>query len=138
MLTEKEVRYIQKNVSKLSRTEIARRLGCRLSTVCRWIKKEKIPVKSIERWNSERREEILSLRQQGLSMREIAERMNVSQGSIRGQLNIMRNEGYNTPYREEWLQARRDNPAVDTAWNIRRRTVHDKKNDCPKSAKVSF
>lgn len=127
MLTEKEVRYIQNNVSKLSRSEIARRLGCRLATVCRWIKKKKIPVKSVERWNSERREEILSLRQQGLSMREIAERMNVSQGSIRGQLNIMRNEGYNTPYRKEWLQARRDNPTVDTAWNIRRRTGYDKR-----------
>lgn len=107
MLTEEEVQFIRDNAMNLSRTEIARRLKCSVGTVRRWIRKERLPAKEQQQWNEDKRKKILELNQQGFTRIEIAKLMNMTHGAVRGQLNIMRKNGFHVPYRKEWIKARK-------------------------------
>ena len=88
---------------------MARWIGCHYTTIRYFIRKEKIAVKSLERWTPEKRDRILVLRNLGMTSEEIANILNVSHDSIRGQLNIMRKEGYDVPYLREWKKIRIEN-----------------------------
>lgn len=108
-LEQDDKQYIRDNIDKVSQREMAKWIGCHYSTIRYFIKKEKIAVKSMERWTPEKRDRILVLRNLGMTSEEIANILNVSYDSIRGQLNIMRKEGYDVPRLREWKKIRMNN-----------------------------
>lgn len=108
-LEQDDKQYIRDNIDKVSQREMARWIGCHYSTIRYFIKKENIPTKRQNRWTPEKSDEIIALRRLGHTSQEIADIMQVSQGAIRGQLNILRKEGYDVPYLKEWLRIRIEN-----------------------------
>lgn len=100
--------YIRDNIGKMSQREIAKRIGCHPNTIQYFLKKEDIEYKGMERWTPQRRNELLRLRMQGLTAREIACRLGVKRNAVRGQLCVMRQQGYDLSYLQELQKTRQD------------------------------
>lgn len=107
-LDEWDKQYIRDNIGKMSQREIAKRIGCHPNTVQYFLKKENVEYKGLERWTPQRRNEILRLRMQGLTTREIACRLGIKRNAVRGQWCIMRKQGIKLPYLQELLKIRKN------------------------------
>ena len=114
-LDKEDKQYIRDNINKISQKEMAEWIGCHPITILRFIKKENLSTRKYEKWTLVKRNQVLILRRYGMTSQEIADILNVSYGSIRGQLNIMRKEGsYNVPSQGEWRRIRMRVKNVET------------------------
>lgn len=96
-LSKDEIQYILDNVDKKSTREMADWIGCNVHTVCNHLQKRGIKRKIFSMWSPQRLEEMLSLRREGMSYKELAEHFNVSESAIFNQLRTMRRNGVDVP-----------------------------------------
>jgi DNA-binding CsgD family transcriptional regulator len=96
-LTEDEKRYIFDNYDKKSAKEIADWIGCTVCTVNFHLKKRGLKSLHFSKWSSEKKRELLTLRCNGATRKELAERFGVTESAIHNQIRLMRQSGINIP-----------------------------------------
>lgn len=107
-LDEWDKQYIRDNIGKIPQKKIAKRIGCHLNSIRYFLKKENVEYRGLERWTPEKRNELLHLRMQGMTTKEIACQLGVKHNAVRGQWCIMRKQGIKLPYLQELLKIRKN------------------------------
>lgn len=95
-LTEDEEQYIFDNYEKKSAKEIADWIGCTTFTIYYHLKKRGLKPLYFPKWSSEKKRELLALRCNGATCKELAERFDVTETAIRNQIRLMRQSGINS------------------------------------------
>lgn len=118
-LTKDEEQYIFDNCDKKSAKEIADWIGCTVGTVSYHLKKRGLKPLYFSKWSSEKKRELLTLRCNGATRKELAERFGVTESAIHNQIRKMRESGINIP--TQWdvrlirKQLMRYNVSIDVA-----------------------
>lgn len=96
-LSKDEEQYIFDNYDKKSAKDIADWIGCTVGTVNFHLKKRGFKSLHFSKWSSEKKRELLTLRCNGATRKELAERFGVTESAIHNQIRLMRQSGINIP-----------------------------------------
>ena len=92
-LSQDEKDFILENANKKSTKEMAEWIGCNISAIRYHIRNNGVKTVQFSYWSPEKRQEILELRKNGLTIAQISRVFNTTVSAIKSQLIIMRRKG---------------------------------------------
>ena len=92
-LSQDEIDFILENANKKSTKEMAEWIGCNISAIRYHIRNNGVKTVQFSYWSPEKRQEILELRKNGLTIAQISRVFNTTVSAIKSQLIIMRRKG---------------------------------------------
>lgn len=106
-LSKDEKQYILDNYNKKSAREMAEWIGCSVYTIDYHLRKNGLRCPYFSRWSPEKKAELLELRKNGMSRKDLAKRFNTTEQSIHGIIYQMRKNGIEVPKWREVMRIRK-------------------------------
>lgn len=100
-LDKSDIQYILDNAYTKSPREIAEWIGCTTDAIRYHLKKRGIKTGRFDFWNAERNAKLVQMYKDGANVGEIADLLKVTPHAVYMELSILRQKGYNIPYRRK-------------------------------------